>query len=207
MQQRYPIGDEPTLNGHAILSAADVQVWFKKAGCIAPKARALSIAQLLNQYEFLGASWKNTSELRQLRRKNPSRLRQIRLATALHRLQSDLPPMIEDARNVLPAERHKELEPIIDFLDRVNEIAPQFEGYLPRRGRGAEIWHVVARKVGAKIIETFKASTGRRAGFGKPTSPAITVLQPALAYLGIDASPQAIVDAMRPRRMRQKQGK
>jgi hypothetical protein len=194
--------DGPTLNGHPVLSVADVQAWFRTAKCDAPADAALAIAQMLNEYELLGALWKGTPALRKQRRTNASRLRLTRIAVALKSLQSELPIIIEDSREVFANKQSASLEGLVKLLDQVNQVTPRFQNFLPTRGRDVEFWHVVARKVGAKIIQTFKASTGRRVGFGKPTSPAVEILRSALAYLGVTKSPEAIVDAMRPKRTR-----
>jgi hypothetical protein len=194
--------DGPTVNGHPLLSEADVQKWFESVDRQVPGGAALSIAQMLNHYEFIGALWKSTPELREQRSANPSRLRLSRVAQALQTLEADLPTLLETAHEVLPSERLEEYRPVVELLDQVRELAPRFRHSLPGRGRGAEPWHMVARKVGDRIVETLVTSTGRRFGFGKSTSPAIKILQSALAYLGVEKSPEAIVDAMRPRRAR-----
>jgi hypothetical protein len=58
--------DGPTLNEHPVLSVADVQAWFRTAKCDAPADAALAIAQMLNEYELLGALWKSTPALQEM---------------------------------------------------------------------------------------------------------------------------------------------
>ncbi len=161
-------GDGPSLNGHAILSVADVQSWFKAAKCDVSEERARPIAQLLNEYEFLGGLWKNRPDLRKARRNNPDRLRNVRVAKALQTLQADLAGILETVRRDIP-DRLPQYEPVAALLSQVNSIAPYFRQFLPRRGRDADPWHTVAKKVGAKIVEAFKVSGKANVGLGKPT--------------------------------------
>ena len=192
--------DGPTLNGHPVLSVADLQAWFRTTKCDAP-----ADAALINEYELLGALWKGTPALRKQRRTNASRLRLTRIAVALKSLQSELPIIIEDSREVFANKQLASLEGLVKLLDQVNQVTPRFQNFLPSRGRNVELWHAVARKVGAEIIQTLKGSTRRRVGFGKPTSPAVEILRSALTYLGVTKSPEAIVDATRPKRTRSNQ--
>jgi hypothetical protein len=154
-----------------------------------------------------GALWKGTFELREQRRNNPSRLRNERIAKALRVLQSELPQMLADVRKLVPEDHHKQYQPVIDLLILMDQIARHFSKDLPRRGHDTDQWHIVARKVGALIVAAFKRSGRDRIGLGKPTSPAIEVLQRGLGYLGQNVSPEAIVDALRPKRVRKRLGK
>jgi hypothetical protein len=195
--------DGPTLNGHPLLSATDVQAWFKKAGCDVPAEAVLPMTGMLNEYEFLGGTWKNYPALRRQRRNDPSRLRAARVAVALQTLQKDFPIMIEEARAATLPGRLDTLLPATEFRDQVNTWAVRFQRHLPSRGRERDLWHVVARKIAAQIIEIFRVSGGgRRIGFGKPTSPAVGILRCAFAYLEMEVTPEAIVDALRPKRKR-----
>lgn len=192
-----------TINGRPILTTEDVQRWFIQAECVAPVDAAESIAQMLNHCAFLSMHWENTPELRAKRRNNLSLLRAKRIGEALRTLQTDLPGLIDDTLEALPSSRAGGLAPVQTLLESVNLLAPGFQKYRPRgRGRESERWHNIARNLGPHITKIFKSSAGKRVGFGKPTSPGITIMQLALAYLGVDRSPEAIVDAMRTKRRR-----
>jgi hypothetical protein len=204
MKDAFPtLYDGPLLNGHPPLSIADVQTWFKIANCTIAQDHARTIAQLLNEYELLGAIWRNAPALRAQRRSNTSTIRNRRIAKSLISLQSDLGGMLKDVRRLVPKSRFQEFQPAVDLLTLVEQTTPYFRQHLPRRGREADLWHVIAKKVGSEIVLAFKSS-GRRTGLGKPTSPAIKVLQRALAYLDLEVSPEAIVDAVRPKRVRKR---
>jgi hypothetical protein len=199
--------DGPIVNGHPVLSIKEVQTWFKAVGCNVSEEAATPIAQFLNEYEFLGALWKNSPELREQRHNNPSRLRNERIARALKTLQTDVPHKLDEIYQVLPKQRHRRFQPLANLLDLVNKIAPYFSENLPRGGRKADPWHVIARNVGALIVEAIKSTGKSRVGLGKPTSPAIRVLRRGLAYLGLSATQAAIVEAVRKPRKRKRLGK
>jgi hypothetical protein len=193
----------PTVNGHPVLSVNDVIGWFQKYDCNVSEQSAIAIAQVLNQYEFLAPLWKDTPELRAKRRKNVSVLRNFRIADAIRTLQKDLPSLLDDARRVVPPDKLGALHPLESLLVDINSIASRFNSTKsPGRGRTPKTWHTVARKVGALIVDALRASNGRRAGLGKATSPAVKITRKALAYLGVNATPTAIVDAVRHRRVR-----
>lgn len=197
--------DGPTINGHPILSVEDATQWFKEVGCCNPKTEAvLSLVQKLNEAEFVGFLWKSTPEFRAKRRNNPSRVRFARIAQALETLRSDLPVVVEDSLRPLSAvERSEWKHPITTLLEQANAVAPVFQNFLPRgRGREPEPWHNISRNIGSDIKKILLASGRRQAGLGKPTSPTVKVLKSALAYLGVNKSPEAIVDAIRPKRTR-----
>jgi hypothetical protein len=194
--------DGPTLNGHSLLSVTDVQAWFKGTGCDASVEAVLPMTRMLNEYEFLGGTWKNYPALKRQRRNDPSRLRAARVAVALQTLQKDFPIMIEETRAATPPERLDTLLPATKFRDQVNTWALRFQRHLPMRGRERDLWHIVARKIAAQIVEIFRVSGRRRFGFGKPTSPAVEILRCAFAYLEMEVTPVAIVDALRPKRKR-----
>jgi hypothetical protein len=198
--------DGPTLNGHPILGVEDVRSWFSDHDCNISEEAALSIARLLNTYESEGFFWKDIPELERQRRDNPSRLRNVRIADALRSLQADLPSLIEDHLRVNPDPNTERLRPHRALLDSVNDLAPRFKNLQTRKGRKSKNWHIVARKIGALVVETLKTSTGRAAGLGKPTSPAVQITQSALAYLGVKAKEAAIVEAVRPKRIRARKG-
>jgi hypothetical protein len=194
-----------TINDHPILTTEEVQQWFSRANCVAPSDAAESIAQMLNHCAFLFAQWKGTPELRASRRKNLSFLRIERIGEALRTLQTELPVLIGDTLKFSPGSRARGLVPVLALLDSVNLLAPGFQRYRPRgRGREPERWHNIARNLGLHITKIFKSSAGRRVGFGKPTSLGVAIMQSALAYLRVEKSPEAIVDAMRPKRTRNK---
>jgi hypothetical protein len=194
----------PCLNGHAPLDIPEVQAWFQKAKCSISDDAAAAIARLLNEYDLLSAWWKNTSALQQLRQNNPSELRNRRIAAALLTLQTDLPITIDDTRKIHHDRETEALRLVAGFLDQLNLVAPLFQPFLASRGRNPERWHIIARKIGPMIVDAFKTSEGRQVGFGQPTSPAIEILQSALDHLGVTASPVAVVDAMRPKRVRKR---
>jgi hypothetical protein len=155
---------------------------------------------MLNEYEFFGSFWKPAFKDR--RNKNESYLRHVRVASALKTLQADLLIIIEDTRNISPQAQSSEgLRSIRTLLDSVVLVAPRFQQFLPSRGRKADLWHNIARKLADQIRTIFKAN-GHRFGFGKTTSPGIQVLQGAFAYLGVHNTSEAIVDALRPQRTR-----
>jgi hypothetical protein len=194
--------DGPTINGKPILSIEQVQQWFKEAHCDASFDDAKFIAQALNHCALFAELWKNTPALKASRRNNPSYLRMTRISEALRTLQTDLPVLIDDTLKVFPDRQASGLKPVVALLDSVNLLVPGFEKY-KRHGRGPEPerWHNIARNLRPRILDVFKSS-GRHAGIGKPTSPAVTVKQSALTYLGVETSQQAIVDAMRGREQR-----
>jgi hypothetical protein len=199
--------DGPIMNGHPILRSAEVQAWFNIAGCFPSEEAVLPLVRTLNEYEFVGFFWKNTSVLRAQRWRDSSVVRNVRIAAALKTLQSELPTVIEATLRVFPDARTTErLRPIIELLDSVNSIAPRFQRFQKRRGRQPDLWHTVARKIGAEILEILHAH-GHRVGLGKPTSPAIEILRKGLVYLDVHQSPEAIVDAVRkPRRRARRAG-
>jgi|SRR5665213_552888 len=207
MDKSQPTAEDvgATINGRPALSTKKVQEWFSKANCAAPEDAAKVIAQMLNHYAFLAPIWKSTPELRARRRNNPSLRQMERIGEALRTLQTDLTDLIDKNLKEFSDRRANELKAWIALRDSVNVFATAFENYRPRgRGREPELWHNIVHKLGPNIIEIFRSSNGRRAGFGKPTSPAVTVMQAALEYLGEEKSPEAIVDAIRPKRTRMK---
>jgi hypothetical protein len=194
---------EPTLNGHPILTVNNVIAWFKERNCDVRERFALAIAERLNEYEFLGAFWKDTPELKASRRNNPSALRNIRVADAIKTLQEDLPSLIDDTLRVVPSNKLEALRPFYGLLVDINSVASRFSSVKPpARGRTHAGWHIVARKIGTQIVGAWHASTGRRVGLGKATSPAVEITQKALAYLGVKAKRETIVDAVRAKRTR-----
>ena len=91
MTKRITVKDDdgPILNGHPVLSVEQVGSWFRAYNCNVSEAKALPIAQLLNEYEFVGSAWKDIPALESERR-SPSRLRNVRIANALMALQAGL---------------------------------------------------------------------------------------------------------------------
>ena len=205
MEEPLPENAGPNLNGHPPLSIAKVRSWFRDVDCTVADATALPIAGLINEYAFNGMLWR--PEFHELRRNNASRKRNRRIAVELAKLKVDLRQMLDDVRRVVPRERHHQWQPGFDLLALVDQIMPYFDQHLPQRGREPDPWHTVARKIGAQIVDAFKASGIRRASLAKPTSPAVEVLRRALAYLGIRRSVETIVDAVRPKRTRKRRGK
>ena len=107
--------------------------------------------------------------------------------------------LIDDAVKIAPA--HPAMASMVALRDAINVLTPEFQEFLPKgRGRKPESWHTVARRLGPMFTEAIEQSGGRRAGFGQATSPAVKIMGSALAFLGIHASPEAIVDAMRRRK-------
>jgi hypothetical protein len=195
--------DGPTINGRPALSVNEVREWFADEGCIIPVDAATSIAEDLNHCAFVSFMWKDSPELRAGRRKNPSLLSMQRIYTALKSLQTELPLLISNTLKVFPNNPPPSLAPIKSLLDSANSLEPGFRKYAPRHGGREPVrWHNIARNVGQKIALTFAEHSGRRTGLGKPTSPAIRILKLGLAYLEEDHSEGAIVDAVRPRRVR-----
>jgi hypothetical protein len=202
-QRLAPEYDGPTINGRPVLSLDQVRKWFADAGCTIPAEAAMPIAQDLNHCAFVSSMWKNTPELRTARRNNPSRLSMQRIYTALKSLQDELPLLIRNTLNVSPKNPPPSLAPIEALLETVKNLEPGFRKYASRgRGREPDLWHNIARNIGRKIASTFTEHSGKRTGLGKPTSPAIKVLKLALTYLDERHSPDTIVDAIRPRRVR-----
>jgi hypothetical protein len=192
--------DGPTMNGRLILDIETVQLWFKGAcGVSLTKEAAKPVAQKLNDYALLAMTWKNTPEFNRMRENNKGRQRMQRISVALATLQKDIPALIDDTVKIAP--EHPAMASVVALRDAVNVLAPGFQKFLPKgRGRKPEAWHGVARKLGPMFKDAIKQSSGKRAGFGKATSPAVGIMQLALAYLGIEASLDAIADAMRGRK-------
>jgi hypothetical protein len=112
-------------------------------------------------------------------------------------LQNDLSALIDD--RISPNCRG--VPALVELHDAVKAAIPGFRSFLPKgRGRKPEPWHRIAQDLGPTLKEAIKLSGGKRAGFGKVTSPAVVVMSSALAWLGFEASPGAIVDAMRARK-------
>jgi hypothetical protein len=123
-----------------------------------------------------------------------------RISAALTTLQSDLPVLIDDTRRLTPQDELS-LTILGALLDSVNKSAPGFQKF--RRhgpGRKPEAWHQIARNLRTPILAALTASGVKRAGFAKSTSPAVMIVRSALGYLGVTASHEAIVDAMRTRK-------
>ncbi len=195
--------DGPTINGRPILSVEDVQTWFGVEKCIICPECAAAIARDLNHCAFLSSSWKNTLELRAARRMSPFQLSMERIYTALRSLQDELPRLIPSTCKVFPIDAPSSTAPVEKLLAAAIEVAPGFQKFAPRgRGRSPDPWHNIARNVGRNIAKVFVENCGKRAGLGKPTSPAIRIVKSALAYLKEDHSEEAIVDAIRSRRTR-----
>jgi hypothetical protein len=190
----------PTINGKPILGIETVQRWFKDAcGVFLTEEAARPLARMLNDYALLEETWKNTPEFNRMRENNKSRQRVQRISVALAALQKDVPALIDDTVKIAP--EHPGLGAVVNLRDAVNVLAPAFQKFLPKgRGRKPESWHGVIRRLGPMVKDAIKQSGGKRAGFGKATSPAVGIMQSALAYLGIETSPDAIVDAMRGRK-------
>jgi hypothetical protein len=189
-----PDYDGPTINGRPILVIEEVQTWFLRAGCTIPEYAAAPIAQDLNHCAFLSREWKSTPELRAARRKSKSLLAMQRIYRAMRSLQNDLPILIHNTLQVHGSSRPPALEPIEALLEIVNRLEPGFRKYAPRgRGREPDLWHKIARNVGQKIADTYEKHSGRRPGLGKPTSPAIKILESALAYLDENHSAEAML--------------
>ncbi len=195
--------DGPTINGRPILGVDDVQKWFAAEGCIIPPECAAAIARDLNHCALLSFLWKNTPELRAARGNSPSQIRMKRIYTALKSLQDELPILIANTDKASPRNPPSSLAPIEALLAAAIDVAPVFQKFVPRgRGREPDPWHNVARNVGRDIAKVFVEHSNRPAGLGKPTSPAIRIVKLALAYLDEHHSEEAIVDAVRSRRIR-----
>ena len=206
-EKHPPDYDGSTINGRPILSVDEVQKWFSDEACMVPVDDAAAIARDLNDCAFVSFLWKSTPELKTARRKNASRLSMQRIYTALKMLQNELPVLITNTLKVHPKNPPPSLAPIEALLKSANDLEPGFRKYAPRgRGREPDLWHNIARNVGRKIAEAFAKHSRKRAGLGKPTSPAIKILKLALAYLEERHSEDAIVDAVRARRARARDG-
>jgi hypothetical protein len=193
--------DGPSINGCPALSIEDVQQWVKDAyDVVPPQSEAAVIAANLNHCLFLEAQWKNTPEFKKMRRNNQSISRIRRIHLALTTLQKDLPVLIDDTLKVFPDARTTRLLGVIALLASVNTLAPGFQTFGQRPGREPELWRRIARNLGPMIITALKSAGVKRAGFGKPTSPAVKIMRAALDYLDVRKSHEAIVDAMRIRK-------
>lgn len=194
--------DGPTINGRPILGVEDVQKWFASEGCIISAECAAAIARDLNYCALVSFLWKSTPALRSARRNSAFHLSSKRIHFALKSLQHELPILINNTRKVFP-NTPPSLVTIEALLAATNNVAPGFQKFAPRgRGRETDLWHNIARNVGQNITKAFAKYSGRRAGLGKSTSPAIKILKSALAYLDENHSEEAIVDAVRSRRSR-----
>jgi hypothetical protein len=193
--------DGPSINGRPALSIGDVQQWFKDTyDVVPPQSEAATIAANLNHCLFLEAQWKSTPEFKKMRRNNQSTLRMQRIHLALTTLQKDLPALIDDTLKVFPDGRTTRLVGVIALLDSVDSLAPGFQTFGRGPGREPELWRRIARNLGPMIIKALKSAGVKRAGFGKPTSPAVKIMRAALDYLDVRKSHDAIVDAMRIRK-------
>ena len=198
-----------TINGRPALTLEGVQQWFSKPFDVVPEAGAVApIAQAVNHCALLESHWKRTPEFDEMRRSNPSVLRMRRIAKALATLQNDLPVLIEDTRKVIGNKQTEGLTAVMAFFGAVNPLAAGFEKFR-QRGAGREVdpWHRIARNLRPLILEALTSAGVKRAGFGKITSPAVQIVKSALAYLEVEASEQAIVEAMRTRTRARKNGK
>jgi hypothetical protein len=207
----------PTINGHPILSVENVQQWFKQAcGCVPSLDDAARVARAVNHYDLFSALWKETREFKTSRQNNPSALRMRRIREALTTLQNDLPVLIEDTRKAFPDPQRSRL--LVALLDAVNSVAPRdpaaahMKTALARSvsaplrqgpGRKPSGWHYIAQELGPIIGEALKRC-GVTSGFGKPTSPAVKILELVFGYLSFATTAEAIVDAMRKPRKRTK---
>jgi hypothetical protein len=89
------------------------------------------------------------------------------------------------------------------------DAEPFFHGLPLRQGPGRKPagWHYIAQELGPIVLNALKPSNVRTAGFGKPTSPALKIMNLVLDYLGVATPPEAIVEAMRRRpKCRKKEG-
>ena len=191
--------DGPMINGHPALSVKAVQLWFSDTFTVNPTAEHVApITQALNHCSLFEAHWRNTPEYKKMRRGNPAALRLRRIHEALATLQKELPVLVDSTRKVFPEAHGEGLVATIALLNSVNLLAPAYEKFhRPGVGREPEAWHRIARNIGPMILQVLKANSIARAGFGKPTSPAVKIMQLALTYLDERHSPEAIVDAMR----------
>jgi hypothetical protein len=193
-----------TINGRPALTPEIVQQWFRAAFDVVPGADAIEpLTQAVNHCAFIESQWKRTPEFDEMRRRNPSTLRARRIAEALSTLRSDLPALIEDTRKGIGDQQSDGLATVVALLDAVNLLVPGFQKFR-QRGGGREVdpWHRIARNLRPLILEALRSSGVKRAGFGKITSPAVQIVKSALAYLEVKVSEQAIVEAMRPTRLR-----
>jgi hypothetical protein len=199
-----------TINGRPALTLESVQQWFSDAFHVVPEVGAVApIARAVNHCALLESHWKRTPEFDEMRRSNPSMLCMRRIAEALTTLQNDLPVLIEDTRNVIGDKQSEGLSAVIALLDAINPLAEGFQKFR-QRGAGREVdpWHNIARNLRPLILDALKSAGVKRAGFGKAeTSKAIRIVKSALAYLGVQATEQAIVEAMRTRSRARKGGK
>jgi hypothetical protein len=197
--------DGPTINGRPALSVENVQRWIKDAygdHVFPSQGEAVPIVQALNHCAWLEHQWKGTPEFKQMRRSNPSKKRMQRIHLALTTLQHDLPDLIEDHVKIDPDARTTRLVGVIALLDCANSLAPIFQTYGRSPGREPELWRRIAKNIAPMIVAAVKSAGVRRAGFGKPTSPAVKIMGAALEYLEVSKSPEAIVEAVRDRKKR-----
>lgn len=197
--------DGPLINGHPILGINEVQQWFSDAGYEANTESAKSLAQAINHAELFGYLWKNTSALRTQRGNDQFRLQCGRVTQALEVLRMDLPLIIEAVLKVDPNVQSDNFNQLKTLLNYANTTAPSFQQFSPRgRGRQPELWHNVARNLAKNIKAILEASSSRRFGYARATSPVVRILQMALIYLNIHKSPETIVEALRPKRTRKR---
>lgn len=193
----------PLISGQAALSAKDVQRWFRDAYGVIPSAADVApIAEALNHCRFLEGQWSDKPEFKKARRGNPSRLRMQRIGEALRSLQTDLADYLKDTRKVRPNDKHEELKALIKAVD---SVVPGFQKFTrSRRGPEPLLWHRIACSLKPLIVAALQSCGIKRAGFGKPTSPAIKIVQAALSYIGVEESVDTICDALRGRKKKGK---
>lgn len=195
--------DGPTINGRPALNIETVQRWIKDAygdHVVASQGEAVPIVQALNHCAWFEDQWK--AEFKHMRRSNPSKKRMQRIHLALTALRHDLPDLIEDHVKIDPDARTTRLVGVIALLDCANSLAPIFQAYGRSPGREPELWRRIAKNIAPMIVAAVKSAGVKRAGFGKPTSPAVKIMGAALEYLEVSKSPEAIVEAVRDRKKR-----
>lgn len=196
-------GDGPLISGRPALSLMEVQQWFRDAYRVVPGNDAVfPIAAALNHCLLFKSHWSAEPEFKKARRANPSKLRVQRIGAAVRALQADLPAYLDDAQKINPNLKNQDLGALLEAVKRVAQGFPKLAQ--PRRGREPLLWHRIACNLKPLIRSALKSSGVQKAGFGKPTSPTMKIMQSALCYLGVEESVDTIFDALRGRKKKGK---
>ncbi len=181
----------------------DISRWFEEGvGCKILENDAIEIAKYLNYLRANIIYWHPGSRDR-WPAFSPSRVRMAEIDRALGVLVKNLPLLIDDSVKIKPQYgATEEFKMISSTLDNAIILSQRLKLYAKRPGRPREPWHSVAKILAEKIIHAARRVGVDQIGAGKGSSRAISIISKAFEYLDVDQPPEAIADAIRPVRAR-----
>jgi hypothetical protein len=170
-----------------IITAQELKGWFAEAGAkarlpIPGVSQTTALAHNLNLLRV-------TADIHRV--PQPRSVKLERLKRALSLLHSDLPSLIEDARQSNDiAEKNgrraflssEQFDAVRRLYVAVEEAIPSF--YFAAPGKRRQPWHDRADFAAFSAIGCWRAAGAQRVGVGKPTSPAVVFAALALERLG-----------------------